>query len=70
MTNNDMNIELLKAMRGVWIIETESLSKKIKAFEKHQANLLDQEKEISLILKGRFAAINTCLNDLIAIIGE
>lgn len=62
MTNNDMNIELLKAMRGAWIIELETLEKKIKHGNEY--------REDRLILVGKHEAITKCLDDLIAIIGE
>lgn len=56
-SNNNMNIELLKAMRGIWIIEIETLEKKFRSSdESYHAGQLD--------------TFNKCLQDLINIIGE
>ena len=62
MNNNDMNIELLKAMRGVWIIEIETIQKKIRT--NHHTT------EDFYKLQGRLKAFEDCLQDLINIIGE
>lgn len=62
MNNNDMNIELLKALRGVWIIEIETLEKRIKCEKEYVEN--------TQILIGKKTAFEQCLSDLIAIIGE
>lgn len=67
MNNNDMNIELLKAMRGVWIIEIENLERKLEVLKKKE----DQYTiEVCMIFKGRLTSLNSCLTDLISILGE
>jgi len=62
MNNSDMNIELLKAMRGVWIIQIETIEKAIRN-NQHTHNDFYR-------LQGKLKAFEECLNDLIAIIGE
>jgi len=66
MNNNDMNIELLKAMRGVWIIEIESLEKKLERLNASNENY----DALMTSTKSTICTLNRCLNDLIAIIGE
>ena len=61
MDNNAMNIELLKAMRGVWIIEIESLEHKLKNIPSYTT---------IAELKARLETFEKCLKDLIDIIGE
>lgn len=60
MDNNAMNIELLKAMRGVWIIEIETMEKL----------MLQYPKENTVLMGGRIEQLKLCLQDLINIIGE
>ena len=60
MDNNAMNIELLKAMRGVWIIQIETIEK----------GLVQYGFGELMLATGKLAAFRQCLQDLIDIIGE
>lgn len=61
MSDNDMNIALLKAMRSVWIIEIGLIEK----------NLLKYKStELIMLAQGKLIGFKKCLEDLINIIGE
>lgn len=62
MDNNAMNIELLKAVRGVWIIEIETIERKIRTNQHTHDDFYR--------LQGRLKAFEDCLKDLISILGE
>jgi hypothetical protein len=60
-SDNDMNIDLLRAMRDKWIIEIERLEKKIAE---------QYPPQVCMFYKGKLAELGQRLEDLIIIIGE
>ena len=59
-SNNDMNIDLLRAMRGIWIIEIETIKKQLRNYT----------GDNYLIVQTKLFVHERCLQDLIDIIGE